>query len=753
MKIKTLVQIAACTSIFLSISASSAFGADGWQQDSSQQWIYMENDKKMVSQWVTWPDGTMRFLGGNGFMVTNNWVNFEGVRYRVKEDGTRYENEWFNITTNPTLPSGKPFMDWYYAGDDGKILVNGWYELEGKYYYFYQWGNSPRKTFFTVDDKTYYVDEEGARPEPGWFSIDSVDYKGDSHTNWYYIRPDGSLLTDGWHELSGTTYYFDKNGNSPRKRWINIEGNRYYVDDEGGMQRGWFPITGTSYNGQEYTDWYYSDSNGTLWRGGWGSIDGKWYYFDPNGVSYRKRWYEDNMKGERYYLDADGILQNDGWFKIENINNTTKVVTESWYYAQESGAVLKNGYKTISDRTYYFDANGLNYRKRWITDNNGEKSYLGEDGAMKKKEWFVISGLDYRDADYNYWYYADSDGKIIVDKWHKIDGKFYCFDSSGIMCTGWLTETPEDDDKESSYYYCGDDGARATGWRWLEIPESWMTNSEVADYVQEHGQYAYFYFNTSSGKKKRASGGTKEKKVDGVTYCFDSYGIMYPGWVKMSSTVPEIKGYRYFYQPETEKDRKYVSGEKVESAWLKLEGPADASGSGQKEWYYFDNTGRPVCGAEDSYEIKKISGDYYIFDMFGVAQYGLVEVKGDFYYCGTENGDRKCTVGKVMVDDGVSASRSQYYFDIKGKGITGIKDGYAYYKGKLQKADKVARYEVFDIPGEGEYLVNTSGKVMKNAKVTDGNDQKWVTGGGGKITVYGSDEIAEIEMPEATVTY
>ena len=42
---------------------------------------------------------------------------------------------------------------------------------------------------------------------------------------------------------------------------------------------------------------------------------------------------------------------------------------------------------------------------------------------------------------------------------------------------------------------------------------------------------------------------------------------------------------------------------------------------------------------------------------------------------------------------------------------------------------------------------------MKNAKVTDGNDQKWVTGGGGKITVYGSDEIAEIEMPEATVTY
>ena len=243
------------------------------------------------------------------------------------------------------------------------------------------------------------------------------------------------------------------------------------------------------------------------------------------------------------------------------------------------------------------------------------------------------------------------------------------------------------------------------------------------------------------------------KDVDGITYCFDSYGIMYPGWVKMSSTVPEIKGYRYFYQPETERDKKYIPGEKVESAWLKLEGPPDASGSGQKEWYYFDNTGKPVCGGEDSYEIKKIGDGYYIFDMFGAAQYGLVEVKGDFYYCGAEDGDRKCAVGKAMVDDGVSATRSQYYFDIKGKGITGIKDGYAYYKGKMQKADKAARYEVFDIPGEGKCLVNASGKVMKNTKVTDGNGQKWETGAGGSIKVYGSDEVAELEVPEATVSY
>lgn len=118
------------------------------------------------------------------------------------------------------------------------------------------------------------MDAEGVRPEPGWFSTENVDSKGNPYVNWYYVQPDGSLLTDGWHELDGITYYFDKNGNSPRKRWVNLEDNRYYVDDTGELMKGWFSITGTSSNGQEYTNWYYGDSNGVLWRGGWGAIDG-----------------------------------------------------------------------------------------------------------------------------------------------------------------------------------------------------------------------------------------------------------------------------------------------------------------------------------------------------------------------------------------------------------------------------------------------------------------------------------------------
>ena len=173
----------------------------------------------------------------------------------------------------------------------------------------------------------------------------------------------------------------------------------------------------------------------------------------------------------------------------------------------------------------------------------------------------------------------------------------YGFNSGGVMRTGWLTDSKLDDngDSDNSYYYCGEDGARALGWQWLEIPENWIDDSEdVTDYVHDNGQYAWFYFNQSTGKKRRSSGGKKETNVDGVTYCFDGNGIMYPGWVKLSSKTPEISGYRYFYQPTSETDKKFIAGQKVEGSWLYINGPADLDGSGQKEWYYFDNSGEPV---------------------------------------------------------------------------------------------------------------------------------------------------------------
>lgn len=721
------------------LSTVPALAADGWKQNNDGQWVYYQNDKKATNRWVQWGDGSWRFVDGSGKVAVSRWITYEGNRYYVGADGRRYENEWFSIDSVPKNPLAAITTSWYYAGADGKILKDGWHNINGKNYYFYGGGNSPKKTFLNLDGYRYYVDETGARQENGWFSLSGINSKGTPYTNWYYAVPGGALLCGGWAELNGNYYYFDKNGNSPRKNWVNVEDNRYYVNEEGIRMHGWFTINGVNSNGQSYENLYFATPEGVLFRGGWADFDGNRYYFDANGLCYRKRWYVDGEQ-KRYYLDANGILQRNGWFKISNTNASTGVVTENWYYADETGSVVKGGYYDLDGNRYYFDANGTMYKKRWLTTEKGGKQYFGPDGSMYRNCWFGIDGTRADGTTYTNWYYAGENGTIYKNGWITVDGKEYYLKSGGNMATGWL-----DDDK----YYLGEDGAKLHGWQQIEIDDDWISDNEnVADHVAKYGKTGWFYFSPESGKKKEASSGACENiKIDGITYGFDTYGILQQGWVRVKGMSPALKGYRYYY-PEQGNDS-FRLGQLVSGAWLKTGLPDKIDGPNQEEWHYFLPTGEPVCAAAGKYVVREIDGKEYAFDMYGNARYGLIEINGEFYYFGAEDGDRSKVSGKCTIVEDWSGEAAEYCFTGAGKGVTGIEDGYFYYKGKLQKANKYTKYEVFNVPGKGHRLINSSGKVVKGRKVTDGDGCKWTVSSSGAITQYGSDEVAELEAPEA----
>lgn len=78
--VKKIIGTAAFIAAVLIIPAIPAKAADvwqqdGWQQDPAQQWVYVEHHKKLVNQWVLWPDGTMRYVGDNGRIAVDRWVN------------------------------------------------------------------------------------------------------------------------------------------------------------------------------------------------------------------------------------------------------------------------------------------------------------------------------------------------------------------------------------------------------------------------------------------------------------------------------------------------------------------------------------------------------------------------------------------------------------------------------------------------------------------------------------------------------
>ncbi len=737
---KTLctLHLISLTAAMIFLAATKTLAADGWQQNGDGQWYYLQDEKKTVNQWVQWPDGSWRFVDGNGRVSVNCWINFEGERYYVREDGRRYVNAWFCFDSVPNNPLDKVNTTWYYAGADGAILKDGWHKIGEKNFYFYGGGNSPQKTFLTLEGKRYYVDEEGARQENGWFTLSGVNSYGASYTNRYYADSEGVLLSNGWFNLEGKYYYFYPGANSPCKSWVNIDEKRYYVDENGVRQQsGWFAIHGINGNGEEYKNWYYAGTDGVILRNGFARLDGKTYYFDQNGFSFRKRWFVDGS-GHRYYLDENGVLQSNGWFKISSTNTQTGVITDSWYLADENGAVFKGGYCEVDGKTYYFDVNGTMYKKRWLTTEKGGRQYFDEDGVLCKDSWFSIDGTRADGTEYTNWYHTDKNGNIQKNGWYSIDDKVYYLNESGNMATKWF------DDKK---YYLGEDGALRHGWQWLEIEDEWIDdNDRVAAHFEKFGKQAWFYFSETSGRKRACTSGTyTESTVGGVGYIFDTYGIMQRGWIRMKNISPSIKGFRYLYK---ETGEGHVIGQLAKNDWVKTVEPDELDGPSGEFWYYLKGSGEPVFASAGKYVIEKIDGKRYAFDAEGHTRAGLLEIENEVYYFGPEDGNLAGVDGICNIVEPETGKVAKYRFSPNGKGVTGIEGGYFYYKGKLQTAEKGSKYEVFDIPGKGLRVISESGKMVKNKKVKDSGGCEWKVGSNGRILESNSNEIAEIQVPE-----
>ena len=203
------------------------------------------------------------------------------------------------------------------------------------------------------------------------------------------------------------------------------------------------------------------------------------------------------------------------------------------------------------------------------------------------------------------------------------------------------------------------------------------------------------------------------------------------GWKNVRGNSDSIKDYMYF-GPDG----------KAKIGWYSIEPPEELEGyDGDVEWFYFANNGKPKASDTDHLNtqgLTKISGKTYLFNKQGNPVYGLKKVyigSGDSnwtaFYFGTKS--QSCVQrGKIKVeeDDG---NKTEFYFSENGRGYTGVKDNYLYYKGKLQKATDGQKYVCFKIDSSN-YVVNSSGKVMKNTTVKTSDGVKFKTSSNGSLS-------------------
>lgn len=404
---------------------------------------------------------------------------------------------------------------------------------------------------------------------------------------------------------------------------------------------------------------------------GWQQSGGNWVYYNSNGYKITNEW----KKG------ADGL----------------------WRYLDYNGNMALN---TWVDDEYYVDSNGIMVAGKWMQL------------APKDDGWDANAG--------QVWYYFESDGKAVSDNWQKISGKWYYFNSDGEMQTGWA-----DDD----LYYLGEDGTMRTGWQYLEDPDADDDKDNSVRPYEEEDDHHWYYFQSSGKRYMPETGGDnyKKYKIDGVNYYFDEEGRMQTGWICVTGDENNFRDYRYLQD-----------NGKLTVGWYSTYPPEDYDGDVEDEvqWYYFESDGEPKVGppVEEASvrDLEKIGGVTYLFDHNGNPVYGLRNLKdgNDFetYYFGNRQ-TSSVQKGRMDIEEG-DGTKCEYYFTESGskagRGYTGVKNNYLFYKGKLQEADSGTKYEVICVDGKN-YLVNTSGKIAKDTTVKDSSGTRFETNKSGIV--------------------
>ena len=417
---------------------------------------------------------------------------------------------------------------------------------------------------------------------------------------------------------------------------------------------------------------------------------------------------------------------------------------DAWYYYDNSGDYVTDRWKSYNGNYFYLGDEGYMLTNQLVEDGDNYY-YVDANGAMVKNTWVAIAADEDEEEDVDYrWYYFGSSGKAYKSSTGKtINGKKYGFDDEGKMlfgfvdANGYSINTEDDAILNCTYYYgTNDDGARHSGWLRYE------DGFDSTDY--DDLDYAYYWFNFDSNGKKRTD---IVKKINGQWYNFDPNGVMLTEW---EGTTPgdEATGSRYF-------NDNLENGSLEKNAWVWSEPSEDwdiYETDSDEHWFRTDNKGKII-----SDQTKKINSKWYVFDQWGIMQYGLVELDQNkvsgaklvrafnednteasdiyatdgnlFYFSDNEETDGAMKTGASIT---ISLADDDYVFGFtktSGVAYSGVENNKVYRNGIRQEADD-DKYAIV-LGGKGDdvhtYLVNSTGTRMKvNKYYKDDNDEYYV---------------------------
>ena len=382
---------------------------DGWHQNDDGSRYYVKDGEvlkgcieKIGDSYYAfdidgnlYPEGSVAIGGSSG-----------DEYYLIKADGSLYVNEWYKTEWGTR----------YYYGEGGKAC-SGLQIIEGKQYYFSEWGGLYTDTIVAAEDgKYYFCDEDGVAIERtlvnnAWTEVDG---------KYYYVK-DGTLLRNCIEKIGDFYYGFKSNGAMYADEYFSCWNEENQISD---FYRA--KADGTLYVNEWYVaddsneNPYYYGANGKAYVG-LKEVDGILYCFKYNGERYQNT--TATVDGKSYYCDVDGTVTelSEGWNQINGKRMYIK-----------DGAFVSNCVLKIDDNYYGFDYSGNLYTDTsfsiWDAEMGGYVNYRAKaDGSLYVNEWFSqLYTIGYRK------HYYGADGKLVYGL-QTIDGKQYYFDTNGML--------------------------------------------------------------------------------------------------------------------------------------------------------------------------------------------------------------------------------------------------------------------------------------------------------------------------------
>lgn len=467
---------------------------------------------------------------------------------------------------------------------------------------------------------------------------------------------------------------------------------------------------------QENGQWYCYDTNGNKITGKWKTVNGNQYYLDDKeGAMVTSSVVK--SENDTYYCDENGVRVSNCWEKVPVDNGTDGY---EYMYFGSTGRAVKNissadPDKTIDGKKYRFTKEG--YMLYGFLDECDEKviypseadRYYGtrDDGAAVTGWVNIKNGGDagcngLYAAKSSVWFYYENGRKIKDIKEKSIGESHYGFDVNGAMLTGWNTVAGDGDYIGRLRYYGGPDDGILKKSTWIH----------AVDYDSDIPT-EYDYYLSSTGVPLHSTDSKSVFRVEDKYYCFDANGRLVTGLVK--GTIPPSSGITSFMMDAEE----FVSYDGLKD--LVLNQPS--AGAMETILYFAEND---VSEYEDDSDSNASSESDALEDEGEEAEVQ----KSNSDLNGKKSVQRKtgelCT--GMIVNEMLPG---RLYMNNKGLAYNGFKNGKIYNAGVLLVSEDgpsalIKLNKVSDrVNGLAYYLVNQSGKVLKNAIIRDENKYYW----------------------------